>query len=146
MNAKIGAFVMGGFTLLYCLLLTNTAIKLISADHWIGKAMGVLLLVFPLVAVAFTVREFLFGVQLERLSKRIDNSGQWPLFDLELRPSGRPTKESANANFVIQKQKVENNEHSYLNWFALGLAYDAAGDRRRARESMRQAIKLSSRE
>lgn len=146
MNAKIGAFVMGAFTLLYCLLLGNTALRLISAEHWIGKSMGVLLLVFPVIAMVFTVREFIFGIQLERLSKRIESAGQWPVFDLQLRPSGRPTKESAKANFEIQKAKVEADEGNYLSWFALGLAYDASADRRRAREAMRRAIKLASRE
>jgi hypothetical protein len=146
MASKIWAYVMGALTLMYCLLLGNTAFNLIAVDLPVAKAMGILLLIFPVIAITFSVREFVFGSQLDKLQKQIESAGQWPIFDLELRPSGRPTKESAAANFVVQQKRVEADECNYLNWFALGLAYDAAGDRRRAREAMRQALKLANRE
>ena len=137
---------MGGFTLLYCALLTNTALNLLAAASLIAKLMGALLLVFPAVAIFFSVREFVFGIQIEKLGQSIEKAGNWPVFDLELRPSGRPTKQSAMQNFSAQQKLVEADEGNYLNWFALGLAYDAAGDRRRAREAMRRALKLANRE
>jgi Flp pilus assembly protein TadD len=37
---------------------------------------------------------------------------------------------------------VESAEDDWSAWFRLGLAYDDAGDRRRARAAMRTAIRL----
>ena len=145
MSAKIWAYVMGAFTVLYCVLLGNTALHLIAVDMLVAKMMGILLLVFPVIGLVFSVREFVFGSQLDKLQKRISAEGNWPVFDLELRPSGRATKQSAMQNFAVQQQRVEADETNYLAWFSLGLAYDAAGDRRRAREAMRKALKLANR-
>jgi hypothetical protein len=91
----------------------------------------------------FSVVEFRFGFQIEKLSKQIEAEGNWPQLDFELRPSGRPTKDSAAKVFEQVSKKVATDESNYLNWFALGLAYDASGDRRRARGAMRKALKLS---
>ncbi len=143
MTSKYFSFVMGLLTLLYCYLLGSQAIKMIETGKPVGIAMGSLLLFFPVLAMVLTVREFIFGSAVEKLGRKIEAAGQWPVFDLEIRPSGRPTKASAAAEFERQKKIVESKPDDYLSWFALGLAYDAAGDRRRARESMRKALKLS---
>ena len=143
MNPKLSAAVMGLLTLVYVALLANYGLTLIGMDSFIAKAMGALILVFPLLAIWLTVMEFRFGMQVEALSKRIESDGNWPDFDFDFRPSGRPTKESAVRVFGDNAKKVAADESNYLNWFALGLAYDVAGDRRRARSSMRRALKLS---
>ena len=135
---------MGLLTLMYCGLLTNSAFALLGTGIAAGVAMGILLLVFPVLGVFVTVREFIFGYQSEKLAKRIDAAGQWPQLDLVLRPSGRATRESANAEFAKQKALTEAEPNNYLRWFALSLAYDAAADRRRARAAMRTALKLAA--
>lgn len=145
MNAKISASIMGGLTLIYVFLLANVGFTLLATESPIAIAMGLLILVFPVLAIWLTAMEFRFGIQLEKLSKTIETAGNWPLMNLELRPSGRPTKDSANLVFEEYAKKVAAEEDNYLNWFALGLAYDAAGDRRRARAAMRRALKLSPR-
>ena len=146
MTSKAFAYVMGLLTLMYCYLLGSQAFAMIGTGIWVGVAMGILLLLFPVVGLALTIREFVFGSSVERLGRRIEAAGKWPVFDLEIRPSGRPTKASAAKEFERQKKIVEANPDDYLSWFALGLAYDAAGDRRRAREAMRKALKLANRE
>ena len=135
---------MGVLTLVYVGLLANTGITLLKINDPIAIGMGVLILVFPVFALWLTIAEYRFGWQLEKLSKQIEDSGNYPVFEFEFRPSGRPTKESANMVFVEYAKKVAADEGNYLLWFALGLAYDAAGDRRRARASMRRALKLSA--
>ena len=42
-----------------------------------------------------------------------------------------------------ERAKVDADPTDWRNWFALGLVYDAAADRRRARACMRKAIALS---
>ena len=143
MNAKLSAALMGLLTLVYVALLANTGFKLLTMESAIAKSMGLLILVFPIFAVWLTAMEFRFGLQLEKLSKRIEIAGQWPVLAFEFRPSGRATKASAAEVFADCAKKVAADEGNYLNWFALGLAYDASGDRRRARAAMRRAMKLS---
>jgi hypothetical protein len=87
--------------------------------------------------------ELRFGLRIERLGKILMDEKAWPNFPFELRPSGRPTKESAQAVFDIYREKTQADETNWRSWFTLGLAYDAAGDRARARASMRRAISLS---
>lgn len=143
-NAKIGAFLMGAATLIYALLLTNTALTLLSVDEPIAKTMGALLLVFPAFAVWLTIREFSFGIKVERFATEVESAGKWPQFDFEYRPSGRPTRESADRAFESYAAVAKANPESPLAWFALGLAYDAAGDRGRARRAMRKALALDA--
>ena len=143
MKGKLSAVLMGLLTLVYVALLSNTGFKLISMESLIAKVMGALILVFPVVAIWLTVMEFRFGSQMEKLSTKIEADGNWPDLAFEYRPSGRPTRDSAAKVFEQVAKKVATDEGSYLNWFALGLAYDASGDRRRARAAMRRALKLS---
>jgi hypothetical protein len=143
MKSKLSAALMGLLTLVYVALLSNTGFKLIGMESLIAKAMGALILVFPVVAIWLTVMEFRFGSQMEKLSTKIEADGNWPELAFDYRPSGRPTKDSAAKVFEQVAKKVAAEEGNYLNWFALGLAYDASGDRRRARAAMRRALKLS---
>ena len=143
MKGKLSAALMGLLTLVYVALLSNTGFKLIGMESLVAKAMGALIMVFPLVAIWLTVMEFRFGSQMEKLSTKIEAEGNWPELAFDYRPSGRPTKDSAAKVFEQVAKKVAAEEGNYLNWFALGLAYDASGDRRRARAAMRRALKLS---
>lgn len=143
-NAKFGAFVMGILTLVYVGLLANTGITLLGINEPVAKLMGALILVFPLFAVWLTIREFIFGNQVERLASKIEKAGKWPEFEFDYRPSGRPTRESADREFSKYAKLAEQNESDAIAWFSLGLAYDAAGDRTRARRAMRKALALDA--
>lgn len=143
-GAKFGAIVMSALTIMYIVLLGEKGMVLIGQPNAIAKVMGVLIILFPLVAFWAIIRELIFGLKIEKLAKRIEESGQWPQFNFELRPSGRPTRDSANLEFQRIKALVEANETDWLAWFTLGLAYDAAGDRRRARLAMRKALALNA--
>ena len=144
MKGKLSAAVMGVLTLVYVALLANTGFKLLGMESAIAKAMGTLILVFPILAIWLTFMEFRFAVRLEKLTDRIVAAGDFPVLDFEYRPSGRATKASAAIVFEEYAKKVAADEGNYLNWFAIGLAYEAAGDRRRARSAMRRALKLSA--
>jgi len=87
--------------------------------------------------------ELRFGFRIEKLAARIEEEGTWPKFDFELRPSGRPVRASAQLEFEKYKVAAEASPQDWQAWFALGLVYDAAGDRSRARAAMRKALALS---
>lgn len=131
-------------TLIYTALLANTGITLLLLDEPVAKVMGFFILVFPILAIWLIIREFAFGVKIERFATTVESQGKWPHFAFELRPSGRPTRESADRVFASFAKYAEQNPESALAWFSLGLAYDAAGDRPRARKAMRKALALDA--
>lgn len=143
MQSKIGAMVMTVLTILYIVLLGDKGFVLIGSGHLAGVVMGSVLLVLPVVGLVGILFELRFGFRLERLGKTLEKRGEYPEFNLDVRPSGRATRVSADAEFERFSAAVESDENSWSAWFALGLAYDAAGDRRRARSAMRRAIKLA---
>jgi hypothetical protein len=140
-KAKAGAFLLGAITLIYLVLMTNQAIMLIQVDNLVAKTMGLALFGLPAVGVWAIIRELRFGLQVEKLSKLIREENTWPLFELELRPSGRPVRASAQKVFEEYAQLTQKNPDDWHSWFNLSLAYDAAGDSRRARASMRTAVR-----
>lgn len=131
-------------TLVYTVLLANTGVTLVLIDEPVARSMGALILVFPVFSIWLTVRELIFGIQTERLAKRIDLAGHWPQLNFEFRPSGRPTRESADRVFAEQAELVRLQPNNFEAWFALALAYDAAGDRMQARKAMRKSLALAS--
>lgn len=124
----------------YIFLLGGRAITLIADTNPIAKAMGLGMAVFPLVAVWAIWRELRFGLAAERLTKRALELNL-PELELELRPSGRATKESAAKAFEEVKNSFDESE--WTQWLLLSEAYEASGDRKRARACMRKAISLA---
>ena len=107
-----------------------------------GIAIGVALLVLPLIGAWALTVEVLFGVRSERLVRLLEATGELPVDDLPTRPSGRPFRDAADADFPRYQAEVDAAPEDWRAWFRLGLAYDASGDRRRARGAIRTAIRL----
>ena len=143
-STKVGAFVTGALTLVYLVVLGQFGVAMVLSGTPLGISMGVLVLVFPVLGIWSLVREFRFGVQVERLVKRVRAEGSWPEFNLEVRPSGRAVRASADVVFSEYAAKAEAAPGDWHSWFNLSLAYDAAGDRKRARKAMQEALRLSS--
>jgi len=135
---------MSALLLIYIVLLANTGITLILTGIFVGQVMGALILAFPLIGVWAIVVELRFGLATEKLIARIEAEGTWPDLGIETRPSGRAVRASADAAFAKWSAAAEQNPENFRAWFNLSLAYDACGDRRRARSAMRKAIALSS--
>jgi Flp pilus assembly protein TadD len=64
--------------------------------------------------------------------------------DLPRRPSGRVDRDAADAWFEGRRAEVEENSGDWRAWYRLAYAYDVAGDRRRARATMRKAVDLEA--
>jgi hypothetical protein len=135
---------MSALLLIYIVLLANTGITLILTGIFAGQVMGVLILAFPVIGVWAIVVELRFGLATEKLVARIEAEGTWPDLGIETRPSGRAVRASADAAFAKWSAAAEQDSENFRAWFNLSLAYDACGDRRRARSAMRKAIALSS--
>ncbi|GAA4146015.1 hypothetical protein [Leifsonia shinshuensis] len=142
MRNRLAAIVMALILLVYLVLVVQRAVLLIASGQPVGIAMGVALILLPFVAAWAIGRELLFGARTEKLVKLMAAEGTLPVDDLPHRASGRPLRDAADAEFPQYKAEVEAAPESWRAWFRLGLAYDASGDRRRARAALRQAIGL----
>jgi hypothetical protein len=127
---------------LYIVLVVRYGVILIATGSGAGIAMAVALFVLSVIAAWALLRELWFGVQTGRLVRILESEGGLPIDDLPHRASGRPLRDAADEEFPRYKAEVEAAPASWRAWFRLGLAYDASGDRRRARHAMREAIKL----
>jgi tetratricopeptide (TPR) repeat protein len=127
---------------LYLLLLGQRAILLLASGEPIGVAMGIALLVLPLLGVWALVRELLFGTRTQRMAETLHSEGGLPVDDLPRLASGRPVRAAADEAFPRYRAEVDAAPNDWRAWFRLGLAYDASGDRRRARLALRRAIAL----
>lgn len=142
MTARIGALVMAALLALYIVLVAQRAWLLLTSGEPIGIAMGVALVVLPAIAAWALWRELAFGLATQRLARRLESDGDLPAEELDVRPSGRPVREQADALFPAYRDAVEQHPDDWRAWFRLGLAYDGAGDRPRARAAIRTAIRL----
>lgn len=142
MKGRIGAWIMAILLVVYLVLVAQRAVILMGTGDGVGIAMGVALLVLPLLGAWALVREVRFGANTEKLVRILDAEGGLPVNDLPSRPSGRPLREAADEEFAVARAEAEQQPDSWRAWFKLGLAYDASGDRRRARAALRKAIAL----
>ena len=142
MKGRIAAVLMAALLVLYLVLVTQLAIRLILVDNVVSQALGVGLIVLPMLGLWALIAELIFGIRSERLVRQLESSGELPLDTLPKRTSGRPERAAADAEFPKYQAEVEADPGSWKAWFRLGLAYDASGDRRRARQSIRRAIAL----
>ena len=142
MSARVGVAVTAVLLALYIVLVGQRAVLLLGSGDAVGVAMGVALVVLPLIAVWALGRELWFGVRAEQLGRRLEAEGGVPEEDVAVRPSGRIVRADADALFPAYRAEVEAAPEDWRAWYRLGLAYDASGDRRRARAAVRTAIRL----
>jgi len=145
MGTKLGVVVMSALLLLYLVAVAQLSISLVVADDWLAKVIGVALFVLPVIGAWAMAAELIFGLRSQKLSDRLDEEGALPVDELPKRPSGRPDRVAADAEFPLFQEDAEKNPEDWRAWFRLGLAYDASGDRRRARQAIRRAISLERR-
>ncbi|PWC07211.1 tetratricopeptide repeat protein [Mycetocola zhujimingii] len=145
MTTRIGVVVMAALLALYLVLVGQRAVFFIATGEPVAIAIGVALFVLPVVGVWALTREILFGVRAERLGRLLESNGELPDDELPVRPSGRVERDAADEVFPRYQAAVEAAPTDWKAWYRLGLAYDGAGDRRRARSAIREAIHLYSR-
>jgi cytochrome c-type biogenesis protein CcmH/NrfG len=142
MSARIGVAVMAALLALYIVLVGQRAWLLLTSGDGVAIAMGAALVVLPLIAAWALGRELWFGVRAQQIGRRLEVEGGLPQDEVAVRPSGRVMREDGDAVFPKYRADAEAHPDDWRAWYRLGLAYDAAGDRRRAREAVRTAIRL----
>jgi tetratricopeptide (TPR) repeat protein len=141
MTARSGAILIAVLLAVYVVLVGWRAVQFVATGEPIAVAIGIALIVLPIVAAWTLWREIMFGVRSQALVRRLEAEGALDL-GIPLLPSGRPQRAAADAAFPAFQAAAEAEPDSWRAWLRLGLAYDAAGDRRRARSAVRRAITL----
>ena len=135
----------GAVTLLlvfYLVVSFQRSVLLLLDSNPAAKAIGAAYLVLPIIGAWAMIRELLFGARTEQMAKVLEAEGGLPVDELPRTPGGRIVRSAADAEFEKYRAEAEAAPEDWRSWFRLSCAYDAAGDRKRARASMRDAVKL----
>lgn len=141
-RVKIGVVFVTVLLAFWLIVALQRSVILLTDPDPVAKALGAAYLLLPLIGAWALIRELSFGAQTERMASTLDSEGGLPVDDLPRTPAGRIVREAADAQFPAYQAEAEANPGDWRSWFRLSCAYDAAGDRTRARRSMRHAAKL----
>lgn len=143
MKARITALILTAAVVVYFVLLAQRAFLLIGLGTFIGIALGVAVLLLPLVGLWIAWQNLRFGMRTEKMAKQLDSEGALPdVSQLPRRPSGRIERDAADEYFEKVRAEAGEQPGDWRGWFKLAHAYDVAGDRRRARETMKRALEM----
>ncbi|TDD30349.1 hypothetical protein E1218_01630 [Kribbella turkmenica] len=140
MTSKRTAILLAVVFAVYAVLLGWRGVLLVGTGDPVAAGLGIAVLVIPVLGAYLVWRELQFGRRTEELARELAASGWLPVDDLPRRPSGRIDRAAADAAFGKYRAEAEAAPEDWRVWFRLSTAYDAAGDRRRARAAMRTAI------
>jgi hypothetical protein len=129
--------------IVYFLMLGRTALIFITSGEPAAIGLGVALLVFPLIGIWVLVTTLRAGLAHQRLARLArEQDMELDVSELPTRPSGRIERDAADELFGTVKAELEADPDNWVRWYRLARAYDFAGDRGRARETMRTAVRM----
>ncbi|RAU98336.1 hypothetical protein DQP56_12475 [Mycolicibacter senuensis] len=129
--------------LMYLVFLGRTAVLLIGSGSAPAIGMGLALLIMPFIGLWAMVATLRDGFAHQRLSRLIAADGmELEAGALPRRPSGRIERDAADALFRTVRDELDAEPDDWRRWYRLARAYEFAGDRRRAREAMKTAVRL----
>lgn len=131
--------------LVYFAMLTRTAVALIRTGSPAAAALGVGVLILPVVGAWVMVATLRAGLAHQRLARLAREDGMdLDVSELPRTPGGRIQRDAADALFATVRAEVEAEPDDWRRWYRLARAYDYAGDRGRARETMRRAVEIQT--
>jgi cytochrome c-type biogenesis protein CcmH/NrfG len=133
--------------LVYIVLLGRTAVLMIGSGRAVAIALGVALLILPGIGLWAMIATLRAGFAHQRLARLAAEDGmELDTGALPRRPSGRIERDAADALFADVRAELDEDPDDWRRWYRLARAYDYAGDRSRARETMKRAVELEGRE
>ena len=131
----------------YFVLLGRIATAFIVSGRPAAIGLGLALMILPLIGVWVMVSTLRAGLAHQRLARIIHDEGlELDVSALPRMPSGRIRREAADALFQSVREEVEREPDNWRHWYRLARAYDYAGDRARARETMSKAAEMQEHE
>jgi len=139
------AVALTGLLGLYVWLVATRATALIRTGEPVGIGLGIAFWVLPPLVIWLVAREWRLAIDVQRMADELAAADELPVDDLPRSPAGRIDRAAARAAFEPARELAEAEPDDWRSWYHLAFAYDAAGDRRRARESLRTASRLHRR-
>ena len=128
---------------MYFVILGGMAITLIQSGEPAAIGLGIGVLVLPLLGMWSVATTIKAGLDHQRLAARMRDDGQeLDASDLPRRRSGRIVRDAADSLFAQVKAEWDVDPDNWRTNYRVARAYDYAGDRKRARETMRRAVAL----
>jgi hypothetical protein len=137
-----GAVALTGLLGLYIWIVATRATALVRTGEPVGIALGVAFWILPPLVIWLVAREWLLAIDVQRMADELAAADELPIDDLPRSPGGRIDRAAAREAFEPARELAEAEPDDWRSWYHLAFAYDAAGDRRRARESLRRASRL----
>ena len=133
--------------IVYFVLLGRIATAFIVSGRPAAIGLGLALMILPLIGVWVMVSTLRAGLAHQRLARIIHDEGlELDVSALPRMPSGRIRREAADALFQSVREEVEREPDNWRHWYRLARAYDYAGDRAMARETMSKAVEMQEHE
>ena len=142
MAARSTAIVFGIILVIYFAIAGSQGLALIGTGSFVAMAMGVGLLLLPLIGIYILFREMQFGFRVQKMARELEAEGGLPVDDLPRTAGGAVDRDAADQQFEVVKSITEKDPSDWRAWYGLAASYDAASDRKRARAAMRYAIAL----
>lgn len=131
----------------YFVMLGRAAFIMIGSGEPAAIGLGVAVLILPIIGMWALIATLRAGFAHQRLARIIHDEGlELDVSDLPRRPSGRIERGAADQLFASVKTELENDPDNWRRWYRVARAYDYAGDRTRARESMKKAVAMQAAE
>lgn len=140
--AFLAAIAMSAAVGLYFVLVAGRAIIFVRSDDATARALGIALLVLPVVGLWWLVNEWRLGTTVQRMADTLEEEGRLPIHDGETDARGRLTDDAQQAVFEVARRNVEERPEDWAAWFHVAYAYEASKDRAMARKSLRHAASL----
>jgi hypothetical protein len=127
----------------YFLMLGRIAMAFITSGRPAAIGLGLALMGLPLIGIWVMVSTLRAGLAHQRLARIAKEEGmELDVSSLPRMPSGRIQRDAADALFASIRNELEADPENWRRWYRLARAYDYAGDRSRARETMRKAVDM----
>ncbi|WP_029112524.1 hypothetical protein [Mycobacterium sp. URHB0044] len=127
----------------YFVLLGRAGVMLISSGRPAAAGLGVAVFLLPVIGLWAMIATLRAGFAHQRLARLAREDGmELDTSALPRRPSGRIERDAADALFESVRAELENDPDNWRRWYRLARAYDYAGDRGRARETMKRAVQM----
>jgi hypothetical protein len=129
----------------YFVILGRMAMAFIDSGRPAAIGLGFAVMILPLIGTWVMVSTLRAGLVHQRLARRIQQDGmELDVSSLPRTPSGRIQRDAADALFLTVRDELDSDPDNWQRWYRLARAYDYAGDRGRARETMRKAVELEA--
>lgn len=134
-----GAIAVTALFVLYVVAVVGRGLALIGTGNPVGILLGLGALLLPLVCIALIIREWMLASSAQSMANVLAHAGELPVDELPRSPGGRIDKQAAREAFLPAREQAQAHPQDWKAWYNLAFAYDAAGDRRRARAALRKA-------